>query len=566
MADVRAAGYFERRLIAAAALLLGLFNVFLAAARAPFAGYGEWDDLVARNVLNGSRFVLVILGMLLISTVPGLLRGKRIAWGIALLCVNGSIVAHPLKNLDLWGTFASLALVGALIGSRPQFPARSDPPKATHGLQTLIIGMAGVFVYAVVGLYFLDREFRHPIGLQAAVRDAIRLMFVVPSSEAVPRTHHAVWFLDSVRVAIVLVLVVGVSQLIAPVVARASLGRFQRERIRALLEKYGRSSIAHFALLPDKAYFFSGDGEAVLAFKVIGSTAVVMGDPIGDEAEFPQLIDAFIEYCRLDGWAFAFHQTTPRHAQLYASRGLKALKIGEEAVVPVQQFSLSGNAMKHLRATMNRFAREGYHATLLEPPHDRAVLERLREISEAWLARGNRRERTFTLGYFDESLVRDSVIMAAFAPDGTIVGFADIVPSYRSGEGNFDMLRYLAEPKDVADFLHVSLIQYFRDRGLTSMSLGLAPFSGLELAQMDSTAVRAMRLLYRYGTMLFRYQGLREYKEKFHPVWEPRYLVYTTELQLPGIALAVGRAGELPRRRRLELLRPGRHEQEPSAA
>jgi phosphatidylglycerol lysyltransferase len=234
--------------------------------------------------------------------------------------------------------------------------------------------------------------------------------------------------------------------------------------------------------------------------------------------------------------------------------------------VPVQQFSLSGNAVKHLRATMNRFAREGYHTALLEPPHSRAVLERLREVSDAWLARGNRRERTFTLGYFDESLVRDSVIMAAFAPEGTIVAFADIVPSYRSGEGNFDMLRYLAEPKDVADFLHVSLVQYFRDRGLTSMSLGLAPFSGLELAQLDSTAVHAMRLLYRYGTMLFRYQGLREYKEKFHPVWEPRYLVYTTELQLPGIALAVGRAGELPRRRRLELPRLRRHEQEPLAA
>jgi len=143
--------------------------------------------------------------------------------------------------------------------------------------------------------------------------------------------------------------------------------------------------------------------------------------------------------------------------------------------------------------------------------------------------------------------------MVARAPDGRIAGFANIIPSYTSSQGNFDMLRYRAEPKAVADFLYVSLIEYFRASGFTGMSLGLSPFGGTTVDRPRSPAERAMSLLYRRGTFLFRYTGLREFKEKFQPVWEPRYLIYASELQLPGVALAVARAGELRPAPRIEL-------------
>jgi phosphatidylglycerol lysyltransferase len=231
--------------------------------------------------------------------------------------------------------------------------------------------------------------------------------------------------------------------------------------------------------------------------------------------------------------------------ELYTRHGLKALKIGEEGIVQVREFVLGGHATKHLRSTMNYFEREGYQAEVLHPPHEPALLRRLREISDEWLAQGDRRERTFALGYFDEAILQECDIMVVRASDGTIVAFANIIPSYRLPQGNFDMLRYGPEPKRVADFLYVSLINHFRERGDSGMNIGLAPFSGLRKDGPMSPAERAMDLLYRRGSFLFRYRGLREFKEKFMPVWEPRYLVYSSELQLPGIALAVARAGEL---------------------
>src|SRR5512135_2191437 len=147
---IRRAGYTERRMIALGAVALGVFNLYLTAFPAPFSGFGQVEDFIERGVLNGSRFVLVIDGVLLLATVPGLLHGKRMAWAFALAACVVSALAHPLKHLDLWGTFASVSLAGVLLGARPQFPARSDPPKASRGGWFLAWGLVAVFAYSMM--------------------------------------------------------------------------------------------------------------------------------------------------------------------------------------------------------------------------------------------------------------------------------------------------------------------------------------------------------------------------------------------------------------------------------
>ncbi len=541
----------QRRLIAAAVVLLGLLNIAIAALPHPFMGFGQFRHLVPGDVVNGGRFILVILGILLVATAPGLWTGKRVAWAVALACASGSVLAHSIKNVNMPGMGAGIAMIVVLAVARRDFPARSDPPTARRGLVMLVGGLAFVYVYSTLGLYFLDREFVHPISLPQALKESLRLMFILPTSQAAPKTRHGSWLVDSVRVAFLFVMVLGLFQLVRPVIYRRYTTRRERERVRALLEKYADSSIAYFALLPDKSYFFSDSGNAVIAYRTVGANAIAMGDPIGDETEFPELLSAFLEYCDLNGWACAFHQARPKYLGLYEAHNLKHLKIGEEAIVPAAEFSLEGHEMKRLRSTISRFEREGYRTEVLSPPHRITLLQRLREISDEWLALGKRRERTFTLGYFDEAALQESDIMVARAPEGQIVAFASIIPSYNMADGNFDMVRYSGELHGLSDFLHVSLINHFRDQGRPGMNLGLAPFSGIERGDASSPVGRAMRLLYSYGGFLFRSKGLREFKGKFRPRWEPRYLVYSGDLQLPGIALAVARAGELRDRQRL---------------
>jgi phosphatidylglycerol lysyltransferase len=546
----------QRQLIAAAVVLLGLLNITIAALAVPFVGFAQFHHLVPGDIVNGGRFILVILGILLVATAPGLWTGKRVAWGIALACASGSVLAHSIKNVNVLGMGAGIAMIVILATARRDFPARSDPPTARRGLIMLVGGLAFVYIYSTLGLYFLDREFVHSIPFVQALKDSLRLMFILPATEAAPKTRHGSWLVDSVRVAFLFVMVLGILQLVRPVIYRAYTTRRERERVRDLLQRYADSSIAYFALLPDKLYFFSDSGNAVIAYKTVGANAIAMGDPIGDQTEFLKLLSAFLEYCDLNGWACAFHQARPKYLGLYETHNLKRLKIGEEAVVPTAEFSLEGHEMKRLRSTLARFEREGYRTEVLSPPHDAALLRRLREISDEWLALGKRRERTFTVGYFDEALLQECDIMVAPAPDGQIVAFASIIPSYNMPEGNFDMVRYSGELHGLSDFLHVALIKYFREQGRPGMNLGLAPFSGIERGEARSPVGRAMRLLYSYGGFLFRAKGLREFKGKFRPRWEPRYLIFGSDLELPGIALAVARAGELRDRQRLSTTGP----------
>ena len=214
-------------------------------------------------------------------------------------------------------------------------------------------------------------------------------------------------------------------------------------------------------------------------------------------------------------------------------------------MVNVSAFSLAGTSMKTPTRHHESLRARGIPSGAARATAHSRHTPRLREVSDEWLERGQRRERTFTLGHFDEASLSDSEILVALAPDGRIVGFADIVPSYQSGEGNFDMLRYVAEPKDVADFLHVSLIELFRARGCQTMTLGMAPFSGLDVRGIDAASARAMRLLYGTAPPSSGTAACANSRRSIARPGQPRYVVYATELHLPGIALAVARVGEL---------------------
>ena len=537
---------FERRLIAVGAFLFGIYDLLSSAFPRVFEQRIDIEGTVPVDAINGSRFLLVLIGLTLVISSRALWHGKRSAWWIAVACAIGSVFAHPLRNVDLWGVGGSLLLLGALVGARPQFPARNDPPSAVKGLILAGVGVVIVLVYATIGLYFLDHSFRQPVGFLDSAEDALRLLFIVPTANAEPITRHGHWFLTSVRVASLFVIALGVSLVLQPVVYRRRTTRLERIQVGSLLRRFADSTLAYFALQPDKSYFFSTTGNSVLAFKIVGNTAIVMGDPIGDPVEFEDLIRQFRQQCDLDVRAFAFHQVRADYLPIYRACGLKALKIGEEGFVDIQGFTLSGQAMKHVRATMNRFEREGYRAEVLQPPHDEQTMETLRHLSDAWLEKGGNRERTFVVGYFDAAVLANEELMVVRSSTGEIVGFANILPSYRSRDANFDLLRHGREPKDVSDFLHVSLITHFREQGFERMTLGLAPLSGIETERAIAPVQAFMQLLYRYGSTVFRFRGLREFKEKFATEWEPRFLIYARETELTGIAMALARVGELP--------------------
>jgi membrane associated rhomboid family serine protease len=251
-----------------------------------------------------------------------------------------------------------------------------------------------------------------------------------------------------------------------------------------------------------------------------------------------------LEFCDDNGWTVGFHQVTPAGRETLARAGLRSLKIGENAVIPVDGFELSAPQHKSLRSALRRVERGGCHVVALPQPIDAGTMAALREVSDAWLSSGGHRERTFTLGQFDPEHLQSTTVLALVNANDAIVAFVSLLPTYRSVNGNFDLMRRGPDaPNGAMEALFVAMIERCRALGLQGLDLGMAPFANVD---EGSIAGRALRAAYEGGRSMFNFDGLRSFKQKWDPVWESRYICYQTDADLPTLAAAIVRAGELP--------------------
>jgi phosphatidylglycerol lysyltransferase len=84
-------------------------------------------------------------------------------------------------------------------------------------------------------------------------------------------------------------------------------------------------------------------------------------------------------------------------------------------------------------------------------------------------------------------------------------------------------------------YLFAELMLWGKTQGYEHCRLGMAPLSGLNQRELAPLWSRVGAFLYRHGEHFYNFQGLREYKEKFDPVWEPRYLASPGGLALPRL-------------------------------
>jgi phosphatidylglycerol lysyltransferase len=85
------------------------------------------------------------------------------------------------------------------------------------------------------------------------------------------------------------------------------------------------------------------------------------------------------------------------------------------------------------------------------------------------------------------------------------------------------------------EFMMVGLIQHYRVMD-ARFSLGMVPLSGLQ-PRRGALTQRLGSMVFRRGEQLYNFQGLRRFKDKFQPDWEPRYMAVPAGLD-PLVALA----------------------------
>ena len=278
------------------------------------------------GVPDAARTIALALGLGMIFFSRGLARRKRRAWYLAVAIVIASALAHLAKGLDFEEATVHLLLLVALFRSRRHFVAPGDPATVLPLVQVAAALLLAAVLFVVV-MYETD-------DVSARIEEAGLLLVAGLGFRAL-----WLWLRP------------------LPVVPPCAE---DRERATELVQEHGTDSLAYFALRRDKSYFFAPSGKSFLAYRVIGSTALVAGDPIGEEEERGELMSEFVRVAHTKGWRVAIAGASNEALEDYTAIGFKSMYLGDEAVIRPAEFSLEGRAIRKVRQSVSRLEKSGY--------------------------------------------------------------------------------------------------------------------------------------------------------------------------------------------------------------
>jgi lysyl-tRNA synthetase, class II len=457
------------------------------------------------GVPAAARTLVLALGVGTIWLSRGLARRKRRAWVLAVVVVAASAIAHLAGGLDVEEATVHTALLIALFCARGQFVAPGDPT-TVRPLVQVSAALSVCVVLLLAELYVTDdTSIRIERGLALVVGAlafrALWLWLRPPGSPPCTADAH--------------------------------------ERATSVVHERGEDSLAYFALRRDKAYVFSPSGRSFLAYRVVGGTALIAGDPIGDVSERRELVAEFVRVARAKGWRVAVAGASSEALEDYAALGFKSIYLGDEAVIRPSEFTLDGRAIRKVRQSVSRLEKGGFAVRVLSVADaDDALRRELEAVSREW--RGNWPERGFTMAMDALFAYPDTVLAVAVGPTGTAGGFLQLVPSPASeGYSLASMRRRRDTPNGLMEYLITETIAWARAHAVAEVSLNFSVFADFLRADEEAPRlVRTMRYFLLKGDRLFQLERLHSFSRKFFPHWRRRYFCFERWADLPLAGLA----------------------------
>lgn len=295
---------------------------------------------------------------------------------------------------------------------------------------------------------------------------------------------------------------------------------------------------SHLALIGDKTILWGRNRESFLMYGTTSKYWIAMGDPVGIPESHEALAWQFREAADKNGARIAFYQVSKENLPLYLDLGMVLIKLGEEARVSLPEFDLKGGKRSRLRGTNNKLSKLGLEFVILGCDQVKARMDGLHQVSEAWLKTRKANEKGFSLGFFSESYLcrsRCGVIMQG----DTILAFANLWETDNKEELSVDLMRYTPDsPGGIMEYLFIQLMLWGKSQGYQWFNLGMSPLSGFEKHPLAPMWHKIGNAVFKYGDNFYNFEGLHAYKEKFNPIWQPRYLA-APALSAPAVLLSV---------------------------
>ncbi len=494
------------RAIALGALVAGAIGIASALTPEFTNRFDVVRGVLPPGVPEAARIVALAFGIALVWLSRSLARRKHRAWTLAVALVVVAALAHLAKGLDFEEAAVSLALLAALWRYRREFSAPGEPA-ALRPLFRVLVALS-----------------------------ALGVVLVARATDHATVSEH----LESALVLLALLLTFRALYLwLRPLADRGHHTEVERDQAQLLVREQGRDSLAYFSLRRDKSYFFSPTRRTFLAYRVVNGTALVSGDPIGDPGEYEELLAEFRRVARARAWRVAALGASQDVLPLYHRLGLKAVYLGDEAVVRPAAFSLEGRPIRKVRQSVTRLRKAGYTTRALRVADaGEGLRSEIARVSAEW--RGRWPERGFTMTMDALWDYPESVLVLAESSEGELGGFIHLVPAPAcAGWSLATMRRRRATPNGLMDFLIVETVDWARQHDVAELSLNFSVFANV--LRSDQSSPLRMRA-FRYGLLrfdrFFQLERLFSFNRKFFPDWRPRYVCFERWTDVPLVALA----------------------------
>jgi phosphatidylglycerol lysyltransferase len=465
------------------------------------------SQLVPLWALESSQLLSSVLGVSLLFVARGLLRRLDAAWWLTLVLTAVSLVLSLIKGLAFVEASVLASLLALLLFTRRRFSRRSSlfSVRFTAGW---VMSVAIVLIGAAWVMFFAYRNvpYQNDLWWQFAFDERASRSLRAMLASGLFAGAFALW------------------QLLRP-----AAGRFEQptsddlnDAVRIIRAQ--ERSDAGLAMMGDKSFLFSESRQAFLMYAKLGRTWAALHDPVGPRSEWAELIGKFVDLAHRHGGRAAFYHVRADSLPLYLDSGLTLMKLGEEARIALDGFDLMGPQRAGLRYAMRRAERDGCRIEVIDAARIPAYLDILRGISDSWLQGRAAREKSFSVAAFSEAYLAAQSVMLVWQ-EGMPVAFTTFMTTDINVEATVGVMRHRPQASPyVMDYLFVQLALHLKCVGYRFLSLGIAPFSGVEPTPLGSPLHRVGSMVWKFGGRFYNFHGLRAFKGKFQPRWEPRYL------------------------------------------
>ena len=469
-------------------------------------------------VLN-RRFTLVI-GILLVVLSSGIKNLVKVAHHLCVILLSSATILYLINGRNhLEATICFLIAIFLVMNTR-YFQGSTGKVQSKQLFKNILI-VLGIFASYVL-IFNITHKVDFINGIEKYSLNYIR-----------NNTFHVI-FAPLIAI-IVLSVMAGISREHITFKLNTEEGK---EKFDEFYKKYPYTQYTHLFYMNDKNYFLNKDETVMFLYRPYKDKILVLGDPAGEKEDFEDAIDELIIWATENKMKVAFYQVLGNNLEEYIDEGFKFLKIGEDAIVNVQDFNLEGKRNKILRKTMNSMEPRGLSFKLVNMPFTDEFIASIKEVSDEWL--NGRGEMQYSLGAFKEEYITKAPIFVIENEDGVIQGFANMLPIKGSKMLSIDLMRHrLENTEGIMDMLFISILQWAKENDYKYFDLGIAPLSNVGNKLYSGNKEKLVNLAYQYGNKIYGFKGLRKYKSKFNPEWNSVYIAYKDDLNLPEILLAL---------------------------